>query len=53
MYVNNIPKLTKITYIHTDVDVVRADEHRKRGWSLCMYVRLWVGQCVCMLQVTK
>ena len=21
----------------------------KTGWSLCMYVRAWVGHCVCML----
>ena len=32
-----------LTYILTDVDVVRTATHRKRGWSLCMYVRFWVA----------
>ena len=36
--------------MNAESDVVRADKHRKRGWSLGMYVRFWVGRCVCMLR---
>ena len=25
--------------MNAESDVVRADKHRKRGWSLCMYAR--------------